>query len=265
LVCNAAELREALTNILFNSVDALPQGGSIILATRSIVRPAADNAAPPVPELIMEVRDNGLGMDETVRQRCLEPFFSTKTQRGGTGLGLAMVYGMVERHNGRIEIDSAPGLGTCVRLIFPVVPPPASCPHSKPASLETSNSIRVLCIDDEPEVRTLLRNCLEHEHHDVTVAPGGREGLEMFRSSLSGGHPFQVVITDLGMPDMDGYHVARAIKAESPRTPILMLTGWGATIKGDADPAPEVDAMLTKPAHIPELNSLLQRLAAGNT
>jgi len=265
LLCNAAELREALTNILFNAVDALPQGGAITLATRSVTRPASENGAPAGRELVVEVRDNGVGMDETVRQRCLEPFFSTKAQRGGTGLGLAMVYGMVQRHKGGIEIESAPGKGACVRLNFPIVGQPAPSPRPQPAAPEPSRSMRILCIDDEPDVRTLLQDCLEHEHHQVSVAPGGREGLEMFRSSLTGGQPFQVVITDLGMPDMDGYHVARAIKAESPRTPILMLTGWGAMIKADGDTAPEVDAMLSKPAHIPELNALLHRLASKNS
>jgi signal transduction histidine kinase/ActR/RegA family two-component response regulator len=265
LLCNAAELRDALTNILFNAVDALPHGGVITLATRSAARPAPESGAPAGRDLVVEVRDNGVGMDETVRQRCLEPFFSTKTQRGGTGLGLAMVYGMVQRHKGAIEIESAPGKGTCMRLSFPIVEQPAPSPRPQPAAPEPSRSMRILCIDDEPDVRTLLQDCLEHEHHQVSVAPGGREGLEMFRSSLSGGHPFQVVITDLGMPDMDGYHVARAIKAESPRTPILMLTGWGSMIKADGDSVPEVDAMLSKPAHIPELNSLLQRLAAKNS
>jgi CheY-like chemotaxis protein len=122
--------------------------------------------------------------------------------------------------------------------------------------------MRILCIDDEPDMRALLRDCLAHEHHQVSVASGGREGLEMFRSSLSGGRPFQVVITDLGMPDMDGYDVARAIKEASPGTPILMLTGWDATAKTGGDSAPEVDAVLNKPAQLPELNSLLQRLAA---
>ena len=203
-------------------------------------------------------------MEEKVRQRCLEPFFSTKPQRGGTGLGLAMVYGMVQRHKGHIEIESAPGKGTCLRLIFPVSEQAPASPRPKPAALQPSHPLRILCIDDEPGVRDFLHDCLEHGHHQVSVAPGGREGLEMFRSSLRGGNPFEVVITDLGMPDMDGYHVARAIKADSPRTPILMLTGWGTMIKADGESAPEVDAVLSKPPRVQELDSLLQRLAGNN-
>jgi signal transduction histidine kinase/ActR/RegA family two-component response regulator len=261
LLCNAAELREALTNILFNAVDALPQGGVITFATRSVPRPAAESGPTPAQNLLVEVRDNGVGMDEKARQHCLEPFFSTKTHCGGTGLGLAMVYGMVQRHKGGIEIESAPGQGACLRLIFPISEQPVPPPRPEAAALQSSRPLRILCIDDEPGVREILHDCLEHERHTVSVAPGGREGLEMFRSSLRAGHPFEVVITDLGMPDMDGYHVARAIKAASPRTPILMLTGWGTMIKADGETAPEVDAVLSKPPRLRELSSLLQRLA----
>ncbi len=262
LLCNAGELREALTNIIFNSVDALHKGGIISIATRSVIRPALDNGAGAGEDLQLEVRDNGSGMEEKVRQRCLEPFFSTKGQRGGTGLGLAMVYGMVQRHKGSIEIESVPGQGTCVRLIFPILEQAVPSPRPQPG-LQPCHSMHILCIDDEPNVRELLHDCLEKDHHKVSVAPGGKEGLEMFRSSLRGGHPFEVVITDLGMPDMDGYHVARAIKAESPQTPILMLTGWGTMIKAEGESVPEVDAVLSKPPRMQELNILLQRLA-GN-
>ena len=262
LLCNAAELREALTNILFNAVDALPHGGIITLATHSVTRHASDSGATTGEDLHLEVRDNGTGMDEKVRQHCLEPFFSTKEQRGGTGLGLAMVYGMVQRHKGSIEIESAPGQGTCVRLIFPICEQKLPT-RTKSAGTQPFHSMRILCIDDEPGIREILHDCLENDHHTVSVAPGGREGLEMFRSSLRGNNPFEVVITDLGMPDMDGYHVARAIKAESPKTPVLMLTGWGTMIKAEAETAPEVDAVLSKPPRMQELNSVLQRLA-GN-
>jgi signal transduction histidine kinase len=264
LLCNPAELREALTNILFNAVDALPGGGVITFATRSGTRPASESGAASARDLQVEVRDNGVGMDEKVRQHCLEPFFSTKTQRGGTGLGLAMVYGMVQRHKGGIEIESAPGQGTCLRLVFPICEQAEPPPRPEPAALQPSRPLHILCIDDEPGVRELLHDWLEHDHHKVSVAPGGREGLDLFRSSLRGGDPFEVVITDLGMPDMDGYHVARAIKAASPRTPILMLTGWGAMIKDGGESAPEVDAVLSKPPRMGELNRLLRRLA-GNS
>ena len=262
LVCNPSELREALTNVIFNSVEALPQGGVITLITRSAARPDPLEGGKAQQEIQIEIRDNGIGMDDRVREHCLEPFFSTKLQTGGTGLGLAMVYGMVRRHDGSIEIESTPNQGTSVRLIFPIRERAISAARLQPAHPEQCRSLRILCIDDEPELRQLMHDLLEIFHHKVTVAPGGREGVEIFQSSLRGRQPFEVVITDLGMPDMDGHHVARAIKAESPHTPIIMLTGWGTIMKTEGETAPEVDAVLSKPPRMQELNNLLIKMTA---
>ena len=262
LLSDPSELREALTNLVFNSVDALPQGGTITIATRAISRAAAKgNGAAAEPHVQVEVRDNGIGMDEKVRQRCLEPFFSTKAQRGGTGLGLAMVYGVVQRHEGAIEIESAPGRGTCIRLIFPIHAAVSAPPPAAPTlAADKVRPLRILCIDDEPMVRQLLDDCLKSFDHKVTVASGGKQGLELFRESMKQEQPFEVVITDLGMPEMDGHQVARAIKAELPRTPVIMLTGWGANMKEDGQTAPEVDALLSKPPRMQELNEVLLRV-----
>jgi CheY-like chemotaxis protein len=262
LVCNPSELREALTNVVFNAVDALPHGGAITLTTRLIAPPPSPGAGNAEQNVQIEVRDNGVGMDDKVRQHCLEPFFSTKIQSDGTGLGLAMVYGMVRRHDGSIEIESAPNQGTNVRLVFPVRQrATTSAPAPVPPS-DSFRSLRILCIDDEPELRELMRDVLEAYHHKVTVAAGGKEGLEMFQSNLRGPAPYEMVITDLGMPDIDGRQVARSIKAESPRTPVIMLTGWGTMMKADKETNPEVDAVLSKPPRIQELNDLLQRISA---
>ncbi|HEX4121795.1 MAG TPA: ATP-binding protein [Verrucomicrobiae bacterium] len=254
LVCSASELREALTNIIFNAVDALPTGGDITVVTRSVSRAE--------PELQIEVRDNGIGMEENVRRHCLEPFFSTKIHSGGTGLGLAMVYGMVRRHDGSIEIESAPNRGTCIRLIFPIRDRVMSSSRPLVEQSEPCRSLRILCIDDEPELRQLMHDVLEVHNHKVSVAPGGREGLAMFKSNLRTNEPYEVVITDLGMPEMDGHHLARAIKLESPNTPIIMLTGWGTIMKAEGETAPEVDAVLSKPPRIHELNNILSKVTS---
>lgn len=260
LLSDPSELREAFTNLIFNAVDALPQGGTITLATRVVT--AADANRDPKKSasgerLRVEVRDNGMGMDEKTRQRCLEPFFSTKAKHGGTGLGLAMVYGMMQRHGGAIDIESTPGKGTSVALIFPlqeIIPPtPATTAQRNTAR----RSLHVLCIDDEATVRQILTDSLATYSHRVTVADSGKSGLELFRAAIVKNEPYEVVITDLGMPEMDGHQVARIIKAESPGTPIIMLTGWGTMIKDDGETAPEVDAVVAKPARIEELNELL--------
>lgn len=261
LPSDSSELREALINLVFNAVDALPQGGVITFVTRSL---AAGPDGSGEPRLQIEVKDNGVGMDEKTKQHCLEPFFSTKSLRGGTGLGLAMVYGMMQRHDGTIEIESAPGHGTCFRLTFPlrqkkVGPVRESVPEIQPA-----RSLRVLCVDDEELIRQLLEDCLGQFNHKVSTVANGQEALEMFRAAEQNGQPFEVIITDLGMPHMDGHQLAKAIKAEAPRTPIVMMTGWGAMMKEDGETAPDVDVLIGKPPQIHELNQLLLRITPLN-
>jgi len=263
LLSDPSEFREALINLVFNAVDALPQGGIITLVTRSVSRPAAEANGPAERQIQVEVRDNGIGMDEKTRQRCLEPFFSTKAQRGGTGLGLAMVYGMTQRHEGNIEIDSTPGCGTCIRLTFPIreKTPQTTLIYKQP--VKQNRSLHILCIDDEPQIRQVLSDCLTNFNHQVTVASNGKQGMELFRAAVLKKLPFQAVITDLGMPGIDGHQVARLIKAESPRTPVIMMTGWGTMMKADGETAPEVEAVIGKPPHMQELNDLLLRVTAS--
>jgi CheY-like chemotaxis protein len=129
------------------------------------------------------------------------------------------------------------------------------------AQTKPKRSLYILCIDDDPQVRELLNGCLTHLGHRVMVAPGGKEGLEMFRTATLKKQPYEVVVTDMRMPDIDGRQVARTIKAESPNTPIIMLTGWGAIIRDDGDSALGVDIVVNKPPHMQELNELLLRMA----
>jgi signal transduction histidine kinase/CheY-like chemotaxis protein len=262
LLSDPTELREALFNLIFNAVDALPQGGTITLVTRSLPRPAQAENLPPERQIQVEVRDDGVGMDDKTRQHCLEPFFSTKATRGGTGLGLAMVYGMMQRHEGTIEIDSAPGRGTCIRLTFPIREKTSTADMSPASLVSQKRSLRILCIDDESQIQELLMNCLTSLEHRVTTASSGKQGVEMFRAAMRNKQPYETVITDLGMPDVDGQQVARTIKAESPGTPVIMMTGWGTIMKDDGELVSGVDAVVGKPPRIGELNNLLLRLNA---
>jgi signal transduction histidine kinase/CheY-like chemotaxis protein len=260
LLSDPSDLREALTNLMFNAVDALSQGGIITLATRVVDTAGAVGKLPGERKLLVEVRDNGVGMDERTRQRCLEPFFSTKMKHGGTGLGLAMVYGMMQRHDGKIEIESAPAHGTTIRLIFPIRQGMTAATGFSAGA--PNRSLRILCIDDEPQIQQLLSDCLTQLDHTVATASGGREGIEMFRTAAKTDHPFHTVITDLGMPEVDGHQVVRAIKADSPNTPVIMITGWGSMMKEDGEAIPNVDALVGKPPSIQKLNELLLRLTA---
>jgi signal transduction histidine kinase/ActR/RegA family two-component response regulator len=243
-----SEIREAITNLIINAVDAMPSGGTLTVRTRAVET-----------GLLLEVADTGVGMDEQTRKRCLEPFFSTKGKRG-TGLGLAMVYGIMERHEGRIEIESEPGLGTTMRLIFPtakeILPPAPPAENHSPLG-----PLRILCIDDEPTVRELMSEILRHDGHDVEMADGGQHGVTAFRSACASGKPFDVVITDLGMPHMDGREVAAILKNEKPQTPVIMLTGWGAFMKEDN--VKQVDGILGKPPRIQEIRALLRDVLPG--
>jgi signal transduction histidine kinase/ActR/RegA family two-component response regulator len=265
LSSDASELREALINLVFNAVDALPNGGNITFVTRSLDGSATGKNGEVERQLQIEVRDNGTGMDEKIKQRCLEPFFSTKSLQGGTGLGLAMVYGMMQRHEGNIEIDTAPGQGTCFRLTFPIR---EKSPHTLPATAPEINhgrSLHILCVDDDEVIRQLIGDCLTHFNHRVVTADSGQQGLEFFRAAAEQKQPFEIVITDLGMPRMDGHQLARTLKTESPHTPIIMMTGWGTMMKEDGETAPEVDAVVGKPPQIQELNALLLRMSATGT
>ena len=259
-----SELREALINLIFNSLDAMPYGGTISLITRSVSRPGTKGNSDGERALQIEVRDDGVGMDEKTRRRCLEPFFSTKIQRGGSGLGLAMVYGMMQRHEGTIDIESSPGKGTSVRLTFPFRKEAQKSGEDAAAASESTRALRILCIDDEKHVLQLLTNCLSPFGHRITTAPNGQEGLELFRAAKTGNLPFQAVITDLGMPEIDGRQVAKAIKAESPKTPVIMLTGWGAEIRQDAEKISEVDAVIEKPPSIQRLHETLLEVSHSN-
>lgn len=262
LVGIESEIREALTNLILNAVDAMPSGGVITVRTR--VGSRSPSEAPT--HILLEIGDTGIGMSDEIRRRCLEPFFSTKGKRG-TGLGLAMVYGVMERHGGQIDIASEQGKGTLIKLIFPIRRAAGSGPMPESGN-QGPMPLNILCIDDEPLLRELLREILEREGHSVSLADGGQSGVDEFRAAAHGDHPFDVVLTDLGMPYFDGRQVVKTIKEESPATPIIMLTGWGSFMKEDGDMPEQVSGILTKPPRSNELREMLRRvgnrLAAKN-
>lgn len=253
---NESELREALTNLVLNAVDALPHGGRLTVRSRSSGWTQSGGGERCASHVVLEICDTGVGMDEETRKRCLEPFFSTKGKRG-TGLGLAMVYGIMTRHEGAIEIETALGRGTTMRLVFPIREFRSSTAAAKP--LVPLPALRVLCVDDEPLLREMLQQILEHGGHTVEVADGGPTGLALFRAARQRGQPFDVVITDLGMPYLDGRQLAKTMKRESS-TPIIMLTGWGAIMKEDGNLPAQVDGVLSKPPRITELYEMLGKV-----
>jgi PAS domain S-box-containing protein len=242
-----SEIREALINLVFNAIDAMPEGGTLTLHTSA-----------PTPETVwIKVKDNGIGMTPEARQRCLEPFFTTKGERG-TGLGLAMVYGVAQRHAAELDIQSAPGAGTSVALIFAAFRPTTEgAPEDRSEDLPPR--LRLLLVDDDPVLLKALADALGGDGHLVTAANDGKAGIEAFEAALAS-VPFDLVVTDLGMPYVDGRMVAATIKTQSPRTPVILLTGWGQGLLSDAEVPPHIDLVLSKPPKLREVRAALASL-----
>jgi CheY-like chemotaxis protein len=173
----------------------------------------------------------------------------------GVGLGLAMVFGVAQRHGADIDIDSAVGVGSTVRLVFAAVPD-CSAPAPQTGTLPAV-SRRILIVDDDPVLLRSLHDALSVDGHRVIAANGGEDGINRFNAAQSSKDPFDVVFTDLGMPYVDGRQGAAAIKAKSPSTPVIMLTGWGQRMHDDGESPPNVDKLLGKPPRLRDLRAAL--------
>ena len=250
------EIRDALTNLIFNAVDAMPEGGTLTIRTR-VVDPLENGG---VQRIHLEVTDTGIGMDQATRARCLEPFFTTKGERG-SGLGLAMVYGMVQRHSAEMEIDSEAGRGSTFRLIFAAVKEDSTTTVYVPAN-QPPPRLRILLVDDDPLLIKSLEDILTADGHEVMQANGGQAGIDAFSASVRESNRFDLVITDLGMPYVDGRRVAAAVKAASSATPVILLTGWGQRLLAENDTPPHVNRVLNKPPRLQELRAALAELTA---
>jgi len=238
------ELRSALGNLVFNAVDAMPDGGTITLRTFQ-----------EGEEVVLEVTDTGIGMSDEVLKRAMEPFFTTK-EEGGTGMGLAMVYGSLQRHNGTLEVESEVGLGTTFTLRIPVqteVREIAATIEAVPFPV----GLRFLVVDDEPRVRDMVGEFLIRQGSTVETAANGRDALQKFHQN-----EFDLVITDRGMPEMNGDALAEAIKGESPNMPIIMLTGFGEMMTSTGDKPGGVDVILAKPVTPATLRQAVTALRA---
>jgi signal transduction histidine kinase len=239
---NEPQLREAITNLVFNAVDAMPNGGVITLTTAS-----------SGGSVSLAVRDTGLGMTEHVKRHCFEPFFTTKGDRGGSGLGLGMVHGIVQRHRGALAIDSAVGIGTTVTLTFPAVERMAATAH--PISRPASAGLRVLVVDDVPAARELLRDLLVADGHKVTMSPNGVDAL-----ACLGRWDYDLVLTDRSMPLMTGEKLAAAIKQSEKPLPVVMLTGVGQMMLESSERPFGVEVLLPKPVTRDALRGALSAL-----
>jgi signal transduction histidine kinase len=244
VAADAAELREALTNLIFNAVDAMPEGGTIT------IRSAEENG-----NVAMKVADTGTGMSEEVRLRCLEPFFTTKGELG-TGLGLAMVYGIVERHGGTLDVRSIEGRGTTFIVSLPKHTATEQVAQADTAAMP--RPLRVLVADDQPLLCEILSEYLTNDCHSVVTAKDGREALERFSEGK-----FDLVITDQVMPKMTGDQLAGAIKTRSPSTPVVLVTGSTQALGSRIGQV--TDYVLNKPVSVIDLRHALIRVTTNSS
>ncbi|MDP9291482.1 MAG: response regulator, partial [Verrucomicrobiota bacterium] len=241
---NPGELREALMNLLFNAVDAMPRGGTITLYTAT-----AENG------VVLELRDTGIGMDETVRAKCLEPFFTTKGEQG-TGLGLSMVFGIIRRHEGTIDIQSEPGKGTTFHILIPVGGASSAVVPIEAVGVE--RPLRILVVDDEPRTREVVTRYLDADGHDVVAAGSGMQALD-----LVAGHRFDLLVTDQAMPGMTGEQFALQIeRLYGAGQPIIMLTGFADALRESGERPAAVKLILSKPVSPTELRSAVGKVMA---
>ena len=239
-----APLREVLMSLVLNAIDAMPGGGQLTLRTWSDTK-----------EVHCAVSDTGSGMTDEVRQRAFEPFFTTKGPKS-TGLGLSVTYGIIQRHNGRIDIDTGPGRGTTVQITLPAVLPTLRPPPPAPVALADTTVLRVLVVDDEPEVRTAVADILGTAGYTTFQAAGGREALAW----LDAGQSVDLVLTDLGMPGMTGTDLARSVRGRWPGLRIGLMTGWDETEAPVGEASSIVDFVIAKPF---QLSALLSAYAGA--
>jgi len=249
---DSSELREVVLNLIFNAVDAMPQGGKIEMGTRVEGQTARFWAA-----------DTGSGMTAGVIARIFEPFYSTKGERG-TGLGLSASHGIIENHGGDINVTSEVGKGTRFEVILPLheATGPAIV---KPVAVSSNGtkSVRVLIVEDEEQVRTLLNDAFRAEGHQVTEATTGADAIALLDKS-----EFDLMVCDLGLPELSGLHVARWVKEFRPELPVIIATGYAEMIAEEDYHKARIDDVIRKPYAVADVlaraNAVLAAPSNGN-
>ncbi|MEW6129296.1 MAG: PAS domain S-box protein [Acidobacteriota bacterium] len=241
--CEPSELREVFINLIFNALDAMPEGGSM-----SISGTVNEN------DVTINFKDTGIGMSEEVKNRIFDPFFTTKGA-AGLGMGLSESYRIVERHNGHFTVESQPHYGTTFSIILPLAILPTVESINKPAEAPAAKK-HILVIDDEEIVRRALYSIFENMGHEVAQAAGRDEALQ-----LLAGSKFDFVITDLAMPDTDGIAIAKEIKALNPETKVLLMSGYNPDrVEERIKEVGSIDGRIAKPFKFEEIRVIIQDL-----
>ncbi|MHB8792546.1 MAG: PAS domain S-box protein [Thermoleophilia bacterium] len=257
---NESELGEVFVNLILNATDALVEGGTITLTT---------DVEPGSQWIRTTIADDGKGMDEEERKRIFEPFFTTKGL-AGSGLGLSVAYGIVNRHGGDIMVESHMGSGTRFTVRLPVATvadlseaaeQTLQAELAQAAAENGAPSVRgkVLVIDDEMMIRTLIGDVLTGMGHEAVTAASGSDGMDLFTAAIESGAPFDLVLTDLGMPEMSGWEVVDEVKRFSPETPVALITGWGDQLDPKKMKQSRVDRVIAKPFRVDDIKLLLSQ------
>jgi signal transduction histidine kinase/ActR/RegA family two-component response regulator len=252
---DAVELREVLVNMIYNAIDAMPSGGEVRVATQEIR-----------DRVVVYITDTGTGMTPEVKQRLFDPFFTTKG-KAGTGMGLAVSFGIIRRHEGSIEVDSEPGRGTTFKISLPKVSAagPTEDNNSGTAQVTTSpteDKVRVMVVDDETHVREVLIEALEAEGCEVVSAESGEIALALY-DQYDG--KFDAVFTDIGMPSMNGWELVTEIRQRSENMPIAIISGWADAISVQTRNAVKADWVVAKPFDIDRISKIAQEIAQRRT
>ena len=233
---DAPALRQVLINMILNAVDAMPDGGSLTIS-----------AHEQDAHVCIAISDTGAGMEKAVQSKIFDPFFTTKGHEG-TGLGMSMAYGVISRHDGTIDVESAPGKGTTFQILLPASEEAGQKPELPAEAAEPTQHAKVLILDDEEKIRDVLARMLEKSGHEVTRAGTGKDGIELFQKA-----PFDVVFTDLLMPGMSGWDIATQLKGLDSKVIVVMVTGWGVDWDSEKVQQGGVDLLLHKPIQMTEL------------
>jgi signal transduction histidine kinase/CheY-like chemotaxis protein len=238
-----SELREVLTNIVFNAIDAMPEGGRLTLSTH---HPAEDWVE-------VRVSDTGVGMTEEVKRRIFDPFFTTKGVTN-SGLGMSVSYGIIKRHGGEILVESSPGKGSTFAIHLPTGYF-AEEPEANDAEFPSETpSARILVVEDDASVQEILGQMLVAKGHRVVVASDGEEGIAKFKTGQ-----FDLVFTDLGMPKLSGWEVGKILKKIDPHVPIAMITGWGVEVHREKMLESGIDIILPKPFDFEQISQIISK------
>ena len=237
---SAAELREVLTNLINNAVDAMPQGGEIKIKTYQ-----------EDTHITIKVEDTGVGIPRALRDRIFDPFFTTKGVKS-TGLGMSVSYGIINRHHGTISVDSTEGEETTFTIKLPIsekVIEEEKVRHFE----DEAKKARILVIEDEEPVRNLLSDILKKGGHKVEVVSDGNQGIEVFKEKA-----FDLVFTDLGIPGMSGWQVAEKVKSINGRVPVILITGWNVELRESENKGKWVDLIIHKPFELDRVLNIVQ-------